>query len=300
MHAGSALNVSHLQALRAVADHGSVSAAAAELYLTPSAVSQQLQTLAVNCGFDVVERHGRTVRLPRRGRALVALGDEVVARWTHGLRSLAKCETDARGVKTTFRVGALTSAYRAWLSPAVARIRATTGLDLELVEVAPDEACERLMDNALDVAVSVRIPRELPANLHRIPLYNDTFIPVSAPTVPSPQSSLSDWSKACWVLPEAGTYCHEIIAAHCSAVGFAPHAVARSNDWDVIQRMAVCLDAVALVPASSLVATLGVAVHHLAADQLPEWPIELITRADLSYRPEFAALHRIIAELAPR
>jgi DNA-binding transcriptional LysR family regulator len=293
---GNALNFQHLRSLRAVHEHGSVSAAAATLYLTPSAVSQQLQALTSNCGFELVERHGRSVRLTHRGLALANLAEEIFTRWNRELDTLIA--HDDKPLRT-LRLGALTSAYRGWLAPAVGRIRATTHVDLELLEVDPDEVCKYLIEGIIDMAVSVHIPGELPANVQRFPLYNDTLTLVGAIPLPLIADGLSAVKDACWVLPESGTYCHEIIAAHCTSAGFAPHPIARSNDWGIIQRMAVSLDAVALVPRTCLTDVPGLSVYNIAASELPDWPIELVTRADISHKPIFGPVHQLIAQLAP-
>ena len=57
------LNLERLRVLQAVARHGSVTAAAAELHVTTSAVSQQLTKLERESGATLVERNGRGIRL---------------------------------------------------------------------------------------------------------------------------------------------------------------------------------------------------------------------------------------------
>src|SRR3954447_3150053 len=66
------LDLNLLPVLVAVADTGSVTAAAARLYLTQSAVSAALSRLKSAIGASVVIRHGRSVVLTERGARLVA------------------------------------------------------------------------------------------------------------------------------------------------------------------------------------------------------------------------------------
>ena len=77
------MDMRHLATLRAVRDHGGVTAAAAALHLTPSAVSQQLRVLSRDAGVDVVERVGRGIRLTGPGDALAdaAGGPPDPGRW---------------------------------------------------------------------------------------------------------------------------------------------------------------------------------------------------------------------------
>src|SRR6266516_121699 len=53
------IEVRRLRVLRALADHGTVTAAAEVLHLTPSAVSQQLAALESEVGQELLERRGR-------------------------------------------------------------------------------------------------------------------------------------------------------------------------------------------------------------------------------------------------
>src|SRR5688572_8073937 len=64
------LNVARLQVLRVVAKTGSLTAAAAELNYTTSAISQQISLLERETGSHLLERHPRGVRLTEPGRVL--------------------------------------------------------------------------------------------------------------------------------------------------------------------------------------------------------------------------------------
>ena len=64
------LDVRRMQVLRAVVTSGSVTAAAAHLGYTPSAVSQQVAALEKEAGIALLERVGRGVRPTAAGRLL--------------------------------------------------------------------------------------------------------------------------------------------------------------------------------------------------------------------------------------
>ncbi|KUL43839.1 hypothetical protein ADL22_13240 [Streptomyces sp. NRRL F-4489] len=66
-----------LRVLRAVADHGSFSKAAAALRLTPSAVSQHIAVLERSLGAQVVARSTRGATLTRAGQIMVGAADSV-------------------------------------------------------------------------------------------------------------------------------------------------------------------------------------------------------------------------------
>src|SRR6187551_4058334 len=73
------VDLRRLRTLRAVADHGTLAAAADALHLTPSAVSQQLAALEREVGQPVVERNGRGVRLTGAAEVLVGHANLVLA-----------------------------------------------------------------------------------------------------------------------------------------------------------------------------------------------------------------------------
>src|ERR671924_2219048 len=82
-------DVKQLRVLRAVAEHGSFSAAAEALSYTQPAVSQQIAALEKRAGTTLVDRGSRGVRLTDAGRALVDHADAVLTRLTAAEEELA-------------------------------------------------------------------------------------------------------------------------------------------------------------------------------------------------------------------
>src|SRR5712691_8096500 len=74
------LDVRRLQVLREVARHRSLSAAAAALSYTPSAISQQIRVLEREVGVAVLDRGARGAVLTDAGRLLVRYADEILGR----------------------------------------------------------------------------------------------------------------------------------------------------------------------------------------------------------------------------
>ena len=74
------LDVRRLRVLRAVAAHGSFSAAAEALAFTQPAVSRQIATLETEAGTRLVERSARGVRLTQAGELLVGHADVILDR----------------------------------------------------------------------------------------------------------------------------------------------------------------------------------------------------------------------------
>ena len=87
------MDVQRLRILRELADRGSVTAVAAALSYTPSAISQQLKALSAEVGLTLTEPAGRGLRLTDAGRALVVEAEHVLA-------ALARADAAVRRLRT--------------------------------------------------------------------------------------------------------------------------------------------------------------------------------------------------------
>src|ERR671934_123571 len=73
------MELRHLRTIAAVARHGSLTKAGEELYLSQSAISQQIRRLELELGFDVFRRTSRSVELTAEGRVILACAKRVLA-----------------------------------------------------------------------------------------------------------------------------------------------------------------------------------------------------------------------------
>src|ERR687892_35953 len=83
------LDVKRLRILREVAQRGSFSAAAEALYLSQSAVSQQIATLEREVGMKLLDRTREGPKLTDAGRVLVGHAEAAIARLEEAERELA-------------------------------------------------------------------------------------------------------------------------------------------------------------------------------------------------------------------
>ena len=73
------MELRHLRTIEAVARHGSLTRAGEELYLSQSAISQQIRRLELELGFDVFRRTSRRVELTAEGRVILGCAHRVLA-----------------------------------------------------------------------------------------------------------------------------------------------------------------------------------------------------------------------------
>lgn len=111
----------YLAAFRAAAQTENLRAAADNLHLTHSAVSQQIRGLEAALGFEVFTRQGRRLVLNPAGRALQAAVARVFAELQAGLLAAAQADGDA---SLTLRVTTLPSFAQRWLLPRLPRWQA--------------------------------------------------------------------------------------------------------------------------------------------------------------------------------
>ena len=111
-----------LPAFRTVARLANLRAAAEELHLTHSAVSQQIRLLEEQIGFQLFDRRGRRIVLNNAGGALLRAVEPALAQLEEGLRTAAAASVGAGD--ENLRVSVLPSFAQRWLLPRMAAWRA--------------------------------------------------------------------------------------------------------------------------------------------------------------------------------
>lgn len=130
---------------------GSFAAAASALWLTPSAVSQQMGALEREAGVTLFERTARGMLLTDAGVALTARADAVLAELIEATREL---EAIADGRAGSVRVGSFTSATATFVAAGVEAFRELhPDVDIRFVDSEPHENLARLKARELDMAV---------------------------------------------------------------------------------------------------------------------------------------------------
>ena len=116
----SRLPLQTLATFRAVAVVSSLRAAAEQLHLTHSAISQQIRLLEQQLGFSLFDRRGQRVVLNAAGAALLRAVEPALAQIDEGVRAAAAA---ANGTEHLLRVTVLPSFAQHWLLPRMARWR---------------------------------------------------------------------------------------------------------------------------------------------------------------------------------
>ncbi len=171
-----------VRAFEAVARLGSFRAAAAELNLTPSAVSHAVTGLERDMGVALIDRQGRGARLTARGEAF-----HHHARLAFEQLRLGLEETSLR-VPRLLRLHAAPSFAAAWLSPRLPRfLAAHPGLEVRL-SAGTDYSRFSTYDFDADIVYGpVRA-----ANVTAVPIAKETVAPMCAPSLAASIESPAD------------------------------------------------------------------------------------------------------------
>ncbi|KUL38698.1 LysR family transcriptional regulator [Streptomyces sp. NRRL F-4489] len=245
-----------LHILRALADHRTVTAAAAALYLTPSAVSQQLAALEQETGHRLVERGARGVRLTPAGDILLGHANAVRAQLERAEAELAAYD---KGEAGTVTVAAFATGIGLVVAPALAELaRSAPGIRLRVQDAEGDASLPMVLDRQVDVAVAVEYrgaPDADDPRLTRVPLYAEPFDAVLPPDhalAGAAAVPLAGLAKDDWIGPYSGNPCQDVVVLACEYAGFRPRLAHSSDDFRAVVALASAGAGVALVPRSAL------------------------------------------------
>ncbi|CAM5241503.1 LysR family transcriptional regulator [Streptomyces violaceorubidus] len=262
-------DIRKLQILRTLRERGTVTATAEALHMTPSAVSQQLTNLAKQLGVELLQAHGRRVRLTDAARLVLRHAEAVFEQLE---RADAELAAHIRGEAGEVRVGAFSTAVPALVVPAVAALRTTRpGLAVRVREAEAQEAYELLAAGEVDLALSLaaQAPSVVDPRFTRVPLLTDPLdvaLPGDHPLARAERLRLADLAAEPWIFGGSGPW-SDITRGACEAAGFRPHRGHAAAGWPAILAMVGAGMGVALVPRMAAVPRDGVAMRELHADR---------------------------------
>jgi DNA-binding transcriptional LysR family regulator len=242
------LDVRRMQVLRAVVTSGSVTAAAANLGYTPSAVSQQIAVLEKEAGIALLERFGRGVRPTAAGRLLTEHAAVIG-------RQVAEAETALADLRAG-RTGQVTVRYFATagadlVAPALARFRAEhpgVRVDLRIAEGATP-------DVEADLTLVVR-PRGAPGDgTSLVHLVDDPYravLPKGHRLADRRVIGLAELADEPWVGSERPGPCLDAVLEACAAAGFTPDIAVECEEYATAQGFVAAGLGISLIPLMGL------------------------------------------------
>jgi DNA-binding transcriptional LysR family regulator len=153
------MELRHLRTIVAVAEHRSLTKAGEELYLTQSAVSQQIRRLEQDLGVEVFRRTSRSVELTAEGGVILGYAQRVLAEVDGMHRELEEISGLLRG---KLRIGGVYPTGPYDLFGLLADFRgAHPGVAIHMVEATQDDVLAELRADELDCAFAALDPDAL-------------------------------------------------------------------------------------------------------------------------------------------
>jgi DNA-binding transcriptional LysR family regulator len=168
------MELRHLRTIVAVAHHRSLTKAGEELYLTQSAVSQQIRRLERELGVEVFRRTSRSVELTAEGRAILGYAERALAE-VDGLHS--ELEEITGLLSGQLRIGGVYPTGPYDLFGMLADFRAAhPGVTIHMVENTQEDVLAALRGDDLDCAFTALDPDTVGDEFTARLLWEDEFV----------------------------------------------------------------------------------------------------------------------------
>jgi len=233
------LDVKRLRILQEVVSQGSFSGAAEALYLSQSAVSQQIATLEREVGQPLLERSREGTKPTNAGRILVSHAEAAIARLDEAERELAMIAGLEGG---EVRIASFPSASATLLTLGVSDFtRKYPKVRLNVADAEPEVSLPRLRGGELDLAITFDHP-QLPdpdeRDIERTLLLTESMhvaLPHDHPFADRARVKMTDLSEEDWLSGGCPSSCGAIVSRACRDAGFEPRIGLESDDYHVLQ-----------------------------------------------------------------
>ncbi|MCW3004448.1 MAG: LysR family transcriptional regulator [Conexibacter sp.] len=252
------MDLRQLEYFAAVARHRHFRRAAEDLYVTQSAVSQQVRRLEAELGVALLRRRAGAhppVEVTPAGEELLARAEAILADVAQARAAMDQHAGTLRGGVRT----AATTGDALHLARGLARFGAEhPGVRVALRQGAPGEVLELVVKGSVDVAVAALPAAEaatLGDELDAVGLGEEPLVllvPPDDPLAGTTGVKLWDVRDRSFVLTEPGTALRESVLAACAEQGFGPVPLFEVGEPTAVRFLVGSGLGVSLVPASWL------------------------------------------------
>lgn len=209
-----------LRLFLALAELGSVSAAARATHVTQPTASMQLRELSLSVGLSLFEVIGKRVYLTEAGEALARSAQAMVGQWALFEQQVAAMKGVQRG---RLRVAVVSTAkyfVPRWLGSFCARY---PEVDIALEVLNRDGVVRRLRENLDDISIMSMPPDDLDIDVREF-MPNPLVVIASAqhPLAQSGEVTLAALQAERFILRERGSGTRMAMSVHFKAQGFEP------------------------------------------------------------------------------
>lgn len=243
------MDIRQLQALVAVADHGTFSAAAAALATVQSNISARVARLERELGATLVDRGAG--RLTEEGLAVVERGRRIESELEAIASDVAALTSHVTG---RVRAGMIGTTAR-WLVPRLldAMDERHPAVRIEVTDATSTSLLPQLVNGRLDLAV-VNLPLSAP-ELTTTPLFDEDlllFLPADSPLAGADEVTVAELGDIDLYLPPTGTAFRDLIDGATRAAGVRLKARAELDGLRLIASLVMSGRGAAILPATAV------------------------------------------------
>lgn len=231
------MDLGRLRTLRELSIRKTMAAVSEALYVSPSAISQQLTLLEQEVGAPLIERRGRGVALTAAGQVLVEHAERVFAELETAKADIQRLENLVAG---EIRIAAFPSVAAAIMPSAIRNLkRQHPLLNIGFDEMEPEESLSALRTWQTDIAIIDDLnvlAGALDPGIETVPLAEDVFLVMMGrehPLAKKADVTLNELRDESWVIDTASSNYTSMITQACQGSGFDPRIVARCKGFEV-------------------------------------------------------------------
>jgi DNA-binding transcriptional LysR family regulator len=245
------MELRHLRYFIAVAEWKGFSHAARKLYISQSAISEQIGDLESEIGVQLLLRNRRQVALTDAGQVFLEEAKKVLTAADHAIES---AQRTIRGQVGNLRIGFFTNGIGAFFSSLIREFRKThPDVKLSLFEMSARLQMEALVNNEIDIAFTRELDPQFTPILASELLFTEPLVavlPRDHPLAGAPVK-LSDLAAEQFVLieREAWPMLFDSIITLCSSAGFSPQIANTAARWPAVLALVEAGEGVGLVTA---------------------------------------------------
>lgn len=290
--------------MKAIADEGSFTAAAASLGYSQPAVSQMVRRLEEKVGTALVERLGRSVRLTEAGQVMARTAAPVLA-------ALEAAEGEVAAIAGLragrVRLMAFPSASSTLVPRALSLVKQRfPDVQVSFAEAEPPESVAALRAGECDLAVAFTYegdeiaggPEDLEGLTTHDLLHDEVrlAVPFEHPLACRDAVAMDELTEASWI---AGCpRCRGHLLALATQAGFTPNVAFETEDYVTVLGLVAEKLGVALIPELILRSTQHPCVTTVPIEPASRRRVQAVTTPDLQRVPAVRATLDALAEAA--
>jgi DNA-binding transcriptional LysR family regulator len=244
------MELRHLRYFKAVAEQGSFSGAARGIYVSQSALSEQIADLERELGVPLFDRSERKLRLTPHGEIFLRESNRVL---DDSERAVAMARRSFRGEVGTLRIGFFAGGVGAHFAELIRRFRTERpDVQVSLTEMRPGAQTQAILDGSIDVAFTRSLAEPYARELRSETLRHHRLEAVLPENHRLAKGSVDirELSSERFVLcaRETAPAVFDKILALCSEAGFSPHITALPVVRSSVLMLVQAGEGIAIVP----------------------------------------------------